>query len=239
MKKTFFISAVVFTVPVIFILSGCAPSSSTLRYKDYSKIKTHQDSVKVGLINSDDDLPYYSQIQDTTAEFQDWEIDEDEISDEQNSVDVSAVFSRIKSSITDQDSLSARNSLRERMLIEIIKYMDTPYKYGGNSNDGIDCSAFTQNIYSSCLGINLHRSAKEQFTQGYIIKEKSALVFGDLVFFNTRRTVRPGHVGIYIGDNLFVHASSTKGVIVSSLDHHYYSKRFMGARRIDNIFSQN
>lgn len=238
MKKTLLIYLEVFSVLFLFIFYGCTPSSSTLRYKDYSKIRTHEDSVRVGLISSDDDLLYYSQIQDTTAEFQEWEFDDEEISDEQSPIDVTTIFNRIKSSISDQDSFSNQNSLRERMLIEIIKYMDTPYKYGGNSSEGIDCSAFTQNVYSNCLGINLYRSAREQFTQGYSIKEKSNLVFGDLVFFNTRRAVRPGHVGIYIGDNLFAHASSTKGVIVSSLDHQYYSKRFMGARRIDNIFSQ-
>jgi len=224
---------------ILFYLTGCAPSSYTLRYKNYSNVATHEDSVKVGLIGSDDDLLYYSQVQDTSSEFQDWEFTDEDNSDEPNPVDVSAVFSKIKSSINSSDTTSISASLRDRMLMEIIKYMDTPYKYGGNSHDGIDCSAFTQNVYSNCLGINLLRSAREQFTQGLVIKEKSNLVFGDLLFFNTRRGVRPGHVGIYIGDNLFAHASSTKGVIVSSLDHHYYSKRFMGGRRIDNIFSQN
>jgi cell wall-associated NlpC family hydrolase len=55
-----------------------------------------------------------------------------------------------------------------------------------------------------------------------------------LVFFNTRRRVKPGHVGIYIGDNLFAHASSKSGVTVSSLDYDYYSNRYMGARRVDS-----
>ncbi|MCJ7552912.1 MAG: C40 family peptidase, partial [Ignavibacteriaceae bacterium] len=82
--------------------------------------------------------------------------------------------------------------------------------------------------------ININRSAREQYIQGEVITEKSELKFGDLVFFNTRRRVRPGHVGIYIGDNLFAHASTKHGVTVSSLDHNYYSARYMGARRIDN-----
>jgi cell wall-associated NlpC family hydrolase len=125
------------------------------------------------------------------------------------------------------------------MLMEIIKYINTPYKYGGDSQDGIDCSAFTQNVFSSSLDVNLLRSAREQYTQGFTVREKGDLIFGDLVFFNTRRAVRPGHVGIYIGDNLFAHASSTSGVIVSSLDHKYYSTRFMGGRRVNDVFSQN
>ena len=63
--------------------------------------------------------------------------------------------------------------------------------------------------------------------------DRTELKFGDLVFFNTRRRVKPGHVGIYIGDNLFAHASSKLGVTISSLEHDYYNKRYMGARRID------
>jgi cell wall-associated NlpC family hydrolase len=126
-------------------------------------------------------------------------------------------------------------TLREKMLMEIIKYLDTPYKYGGNTLDGIDCSAFTQNIYKSVLSINLERSARLQFKQGIEIDNKNTLKFGDLVFFNTRKRVKPGHVGIYIQDNLFVHASSKRGVTISSLDHSYYSKRFMGARRFEPV----
>jgi len=124
-------------------------------------------------------------------------------------------------------------TLRERMLMEIIKYLDTPYKYGGTTKDGIDCSAFTQTVFKDVLSINLERSARLQFNQGTEV-DAGDLKFGDLVFFNTRKRVKPGHVGIYIGDRLFAHASSTKGVTISSLDLSYYSQRFMGARRIDN-----
>jgi cell wall-associated NlpC family hydrolase len=130
-------------------------------------------------------------------------------------------------------------TLKEEMLMEIIKYLDTPYKYGGNSFDGIDCSAFTQNIFKSVLSIRLERSARLQYRQGIKVSDKNQLKFGDLVFFNTRKRVKPGHVGIYIQDNLFVHASSKRGVTISSLEHNYYSKRFMGARRFDPLQSGN
>ncbi len=121
--------------------------------------------------------------------------------------------------------------------MEIIKYLDTPYKYGGSSLNGIDCSAFTQSVYQDALNVNLNRTARDQFTQGKVVSREE-LEFGDLVFFNTRRRVRPGHVGIYIGDGLFAHASTKGGVMISSLDEDYYSKRFMGARRIveENTF---
>jgi cell wall-associated NlpC family hydrolase len=127
-------------------------------------------------------------------------------------------------------------TLRESMLMEIVKYMNTPYKFGGNSKEGIDCSAFTQTVYGSC-SLQLLRSAREQYTQGAPVENKEELKFGDLVFFNTRKNVKPGHVGIYIGDNLFVHASSKHGVIVTPLTHDYYSKRYMVARRIEHSLS--
>jgi len=120
-----------------------------------------------------------------------------------------------------------------KMLMEIIKYLNVPYQYGGNSKSGIDCSAFTQNIYKNTLSVNLLRSAREQYKQGEVISDVDELRFGDLVFFNTRENVRPGHVGIYIGDDLFAHASSKKGVTISSLNHSYYKDRFMGSRRIE------
>ena len=100
------------------------------------------------------------------------------------------------------------SSKKELMLMEIIRYLNTPYKYGGNSLNGIDCSAFTQNVYKNSWLLNLNRSARDQYQQGIVIENRSELKFGDLVFFNTRRRVKPGHVGIYIGDNLFAHASS-------------------------------
>lgn len=228
-----------FTSLCLLLFWGCTPSSSTLRYKNYSGIETHDDSLKSGLIYEEvDDLLYYSQVQDTTSEFQDTEYDEVDSTIEENNVDISSLMQRLHYSLNETDSVLSNSTPQERLLMEIIKYINTPYKFGGNNQDGIDCSAFTQNVFNSSQNYNLLRSAREQFTQGAIVKGKENLVFGDLVFFNTRRRVRPGHVGIFIGDKLFAHASSTKGVIISSLDHQYYSKRFMGGRRINGIFSQ-
>jgi cell wall-associated NlpC family hydrolase len=125
-------------------------------------------------------------------------------------------------------------TIREKMLMEVIKYLGTPYKYGGNTKDGIDCSAFTQTIYKNVFNINLERSARLQYTQGSVVSRDDTLKVGDLVFFNTRKRVKPGHVGIYIGDNLFAHASSKKGVTITALDYDYYQRTFMGARRFEN-----
>jgi len=124
-------------------------------------------------------------------------------------------------------------TIREKMLMEVIKYLNTPYKYGGNTKDGIDCSAFTQILYRDVFNINLERSARLQYTQGSEVTNGDELKVGDLVFFNTRKRVKPGHVGIYIGDNLFAHASTKKGVTITSLDYDYYSRVYMGARRFE------
>lgn len=228
----------IYSIPLLSILYlGCTPSSSALRYNDYSGVKTHSDSVRVGLIKDDsENLLFYSQIQDTSFEYQIMEDDDDDLIDEQP-VDISSLLERIRDSINDDSSISS-NTPKERMLMEIIKYIDTPYKYGGNSQLGIDCSAFTQNVFRNSLDLALYRSAREQFKQGIPIENKDDLIFGDLVFFNTRRAVRPGHVGIYIGYDLFAHASSSKGVIISSMNHNYYSRKFMGGRRIDEIFTR-
>ncbi len=121
---------------------------------------------------------------------------------------------------------------REKLLFEIIKYVETPYKYGGNSLAGIDCSAFTQNAFNEALNFKLPRTAKEQFQIGKSITEIGKLKFGDLIFFNTTRRSYPGHVGIYIGNNLFVHASQSQGVKISSLRSSYYLKRFIAGKRV-------
>ncbi|HON59907.1 MAG TPA: C40 family peptidase, partial [Smithella sp.] len=110
-------------------------------------------------------------------------------------------------------------------------FLGMPYRFGGSSLEGkgIDCSAFVQKIYRM-FNVELPRSAREQAKVGVKIK-KDELTEGDLVFF---RTYRPfGHVGIYIGNNEFVHAS-TRGKIVriDSMDMPFYKKRFQRAVRV-------
>jgi len=113
----------------------------------------------------------------------------------------------------------------------IMSLLGTPYRFGGNSLAGIDCSAFTQFIYRETAKIMLPRTAREQINAGQKVTRKN-LQFGDLVFFNTRRKVRVSHVGIYLGDDLFAHASSRSGVTIGSLKSTYYNKRFIGGSRL-------
>ena len=109
------------------------------------------------------------------------------------------------------------------------EFLGLPYVYGGTTKAGFDCSGFVQYIYSQ-FGIKLNRTASSQANQGVAVSRKD-LFPGDLVFFNGN-----GHVGIYIGDNKFVH-SCNRGVVITYLGNDaevgtYYSDRYCGARRI-------
>jgi LysM repeat protein len=108
-------------------------------------------------------------------------------------------------------------------------FLGAPYRFGGFSIRGIDCSGLAKKIYQ-LFDIDLPRTANEQARVGMRVA-RSDLSEGDLLFFNTRR--RGGHVGIYIGNNEFVHAASRKrGVRVDNLDTPYFDKRFIRAVRL-------
>jgi len=124
---------------------------------------------------------------------------------------------------------------REKLLYEVVKYINTPYQYGGANNNGIDCSAFTQNVFSKSINYSLPRTASQQFNIGSDVSSESNLIFGDLIFFNTTKNSYPGHVGIYLGEGLFAHSSSSRGVTISSIKNNYYQTRFVGGRRAVKI----
>lgn len=107
----------------------------------------------------------------------------------------------------------------------------TPYRLGGTSRDGIDCSAFVQRTFAEKFAINVPRSTEDQTAIGFKIK-KSQLQPGDLVFFKTNWGGNNLHVGIYSGNDQFVHASTSRGVITSSLNNVYWKKHFYQARRL-------
>jgi cell wall-associated NlpC family hydrolase len=119
---------------------------------------------------------------------------------------------------------------RDRVLLEVVSYLGVPYAYGEASKNGIDCSGYTSRVYRNAAGLTLPRSAKEQYREGKEI-ERDSLLFGDLVFFNTTGS-GPSHVGIYLEDDLFAHASVSYGVTISSLQSTYYRTKYYGARRV-------
>ena len=120
--------------------------------------------------------------------------------------------------------------IKARLVRIAQKMLDIPYRFGGSSFLGIDCSAYVQKVFS-LLDIMLPRTAREQFRRGIRVG-KDELSIGDLVFFRTYAKF-PSHVGIYLGDNRFIHASSSeRKVTIDSLDAPYFVKRFIGARRL-------
>lgn len=117
-----------------------------------------------------------------------------------------------------------------KLLQAVDDWYGTKYRYGGTTKSGIDCSAFVRAVYKAAFGIELPRTAREQY--GAASKKVTDLQLGDLLFFNTTGGV--SHVGMYLGNNRFVHASCSRGVAVSSLTEAYYASRYLGARRINN-----
>lgn len=129
------------------------------------------------------------------------------------------------------DALVASSAIGSQVVSSAMNYLGTPYVYGSNGPSSFDCSGFTSYIYSS-LGYSLNRSANDQLLNGTSIA-KSELQAGDLVFFAYNTTKSASHVGIYIGDGQFIHAS-TNGyqVRIDTLASGHYSDCYVGARRI-------
>ncbi|MFL5739984.1 MAG: C40 family peptidase [Flavisolibacter sp.] len=117
------------------------------------------------------------------------------------------------------------------LLRVIDQWIGTRYKLGGSSRDGIDCSALMQVLFDSLFAVTLPRTAKEQYHFSRRIS-RTELREGDLVFFNTVGGV--SHVGMYLQNNKFIHASSN-GVTISDLYEDYWLRRFVGVGRIDSI----
>lgn len=120
-------------------------------------------------------------------------------------------------------------SLRDIILKESFNFLNMPYRLGGSGKSSIDCSTLVRRVYEK-IGIKLPNTASQQFKEGEPVK-KEEMEEGDLVFFYRGGSV--GHVGIYIGDNLFIHASSgEKKVTISSMENSYFKRKFAGARRL-------
>ncbi len=129
-----------------------------------------------------------------------------------------------------------RNSEERSLFIRVVKtFLGVPYRFGGSTLKGIDCSAFVRKIYD-IFNIHLPRTTWEQLRIGKLVG-KGELEEGDLVFFRAlTRRVNNRHVGIYIGNNEFVHASSrTREVRVDSLEAPYFSKRFLNGVRVKEL----
>ncbi|MBM7355100.1 UNVERIFIED_ORG: lipoprotein Spr [Enterobacter sp. JUb101] len=119
--------------------------------------------------------------------------------------------------------------LRGRILTQYQKWKGTDYKWGGTSHRGVDCSALMQHLFSDAAHLSLPRTTGEQIHRGVQVAEHR-LKAGDLIFFQTGPNRR--HVGVYIGNRQFIHASTSQGVTVSTLANDYWHSHFITARRI-------
>ena len=117
-----------------------------------------------------------------------------------------------------------------RLLEHVDEWYGTPYRYGGTTKSGIDCSAFVQAVYLSAFALSLPRTARDQYRNSHIISA-TEMKTGDLVFFNTSGGI--SHVGIYLQNNKFIHASTSQGVTISDMFDPYYLRRFIGIGRIE------
>jgi len=163
--------------------------------------------------------------------------EEDLLDDDEDVVLNDALLETEKNAEASAELLGKWDSPNERSLfIRVAKgFLGAPYRLGGSSVRGLDCSAYVKKIYEF-FDVSLPRTAKEQSRVGMRVS-RNELKEGDLVFFNTRRAY--GHVGIYIGNNEFVHASSGRErmVRIDTLDKPYYNKRFVKAVRIKGLDS--
>lgn len=112
---------------------------------------------------------------------------------------------------------------------EVQTWKGTPYRFGGTTRQGIDCSGFMQRLYRDALGVKLPRSTRTQVRKGRPVAQKE-LRPGDLVFFRPARKTR--HVGVYVGEGEFAHASTSQGVTITPLSRDYWQNAYWTARRV-------
>lgn len=120
-------------------------------------------------------------------------------------------------------------TLVRRIAQTSVQYMGVPYVFGGTTPGGFDCSGYTRYVFANA-GISLPRMADEQYWVGTAVSYANLQV-GDLVFFTTY-TSGVSHVGIYMGNGTFIHASSSRGVVIDSMGSSYWSSRYVGAKRV-------
>ena len=136
-------------------------------------------------------------------------------------------------SVNDVPWLENDGSLTAAVIDEAFSWLGTPYRYGGNTRSGIDCSGLLVNVFGKVAGVKIPRSSAEQQKYCRTLKRKDARP-GDLVFFSNRsHGGKVGHVGLYIGNDRFIHASSSRGVIVSDLNQKYYADHYHSAGRVE------
>lgn len=219
---------IILSVIVISLLIGCGASSP--RFASEKKPEPKQEQKKKGSVR------FSSKVIEEETREDDRKVNVQAVKQRFSSATPS-VPSEKKNAIKEESKKSelvspssAANFEKQKMMDAILAWMGTPYDYGGESRSGVDCSGFTRQIFKESAGIELPRTTEEQVKLGTPVSKEN-LKFGDLIFFNTTGE-NPSHVGIYIGDDMFAHASVSFGVTLSSMYSSYYKKRYTEARRI-------
>jgi cell wall-associated NlpC family hydrolase len=153
-----------------------------------------------------------------------WGVDPASAAQSESHLTGSRLVRRFADGILNRSATLAVNLTRNAM-----RFLGVPYVFGGTSSSGFDCSGYVQHVFAM-LGYHLPRTADAQYAAGKRVSG-AAMVPGDLVFFQTY-AAGASHVGIYLGHDRFVHASSSRGVTVSSLHESYWSARYLGAKRL-------
>lgn len=145
------------------------------------------------------------------------------------------VVSKDKSGMASQDKLEMadHSQVRSQLLKQLSEWKGVPYRYGGLSKSGVDCSGFIYLTFAEEFGIRIPRTTQAQVLNGIVV-EQADLIPGDLVFFQTG--IKQRHVGIYIGKNQFIHTSSSRGVMTSRLDNPYWQDAYWHSRRVVNLY---
>jgi hypothetical protein len=143
-------------------------------------------------------------------------------------------MSTLPASATERQSHSSLSSFglsEEEFANELKKYLGIPYRLGGASKKGMDCSNFSRIVYRKILGLEIPNNSIKQFSSSELKPiDSDDLQMGDLIFFGTKKK-KINHVGVYLSDGKFIHASSSQGITVSSLDSRYWKKRFVSSKR--------
>jgi len=142
------------------------------------------------------------------------------------------IFTTVSCSIMPDNSYNIRrHSVPPSRIVTVAEsFLGVPYRYGGADKYGMDCSGFVIAVYKKAYGVDLPHSSLQLYKLGRDVKS-GELKTGDLVFFRSKEA-KISHVGIYLGSNIFIHASSSRGVTESDITSSYYRKRFLAARRI-------
>lgn len=226
------LKGLIFTLLVFFLFPGCAATSAVNRYRTAGEGKNTKSVSPDTSKSSFKRLMTVENLDDLDSKNDVLLEDDDEEFETLTSSAVTLNKQDAFNNLLKLTNTSIPPSISNKILSEAVYFLNTPYKYGGTTERGIDCSAFTQKVYLNSIELQLPRTAREQFLIGEKISKDDVLDFGDLVFFKTKRRTTPSHVGIYIGENKFMHASRKKGVMVSSLEEKYWVPRYIGARRL-------